>query len=159
MQPRLAQGARRRAARAWRGRLPDAPAQAAPTPSPALATSIPPPLAPPAGQHRALAYLKCRREGKQVDLEGVAVVVDGSRGVVVAPPFLSRAFPDGPEGAVAAAVTGGGGGADAAAAAEAQRRKEEEEAAAAAARAEKLRAMQQRLAEFQQQQEAAGGQQ
>ncbi|KAI3429808.1 hypothetical protein D9Q98_010121 [Chlorella vulgaris] len=104
----------------------------------------------PDGRHRALAYLKCKSRGAQVELEGVPVVVAGANGRVVAPPFLSRAFPEGqgePEAAAASSEE------LAARKADAQRQKEEEEAAAAAARAEKLRAMQERLAAWQAQQQ------
>jgi hypothetical protein len=76
--------------------------------------------------------------------------VAGAKGRVVAPPFLSRAFPEGqgePEAAAASSEE------LAARKADAQRQKEEEEAAAAAARAEKLRAMQERLAAWQAQQQ------
>jgi hypothetical protein len=112
----------------------------------------------PSGQHRALAYLKCRSRGAQVELEGVAVTVGGARSRVVAPPFLSRGFPRAAAAAAAEAGSSGSSAGDAAELAarkaEAQRVQEEEEAAAAAARAEKLAQMQQRLAAWQAQQEA-----
>lgn len=115
--------------------------------------------APQTGEHRALAYLKCKSKGAQVDLEGTSVLVNGSRGTVVAPPFLSRAFPEAAAGA--AEGSSGGDAADdadlAARKAAAQAEKEAEEAAAAAARAEKLAAMQARLAAFQAAQAAAEG--
>jgi hypothetical protein len=109
----------------------------------------------PSGQHRALAYLKCRSKGAQVELEGVAVTVGGARGRVVAPPFLSRGFHEAAAAAEAGSSDGGAGDATELAArkAEAQRVQEEEEAAAATARAERLAQMQQRLAAWQAQQE------
>lgn len=109
----------------------------------------------PSGQHRALAYLRCKSKGAQVGLEGVAVMVGGVRGRVVAPPFLSRGFPEAAAAAAAAEAASGGEGAAELATrkAEAQRVQEEEEAAAAAARAEKLAQMQQRLAAWQAQQD------
>ena len=92
-------------------------------------------LATRAGQHRALAYLKCRVEGRQVDLEGTAVSAGGSRGRVVLPPFLSRGFPAGEQEAAAPAA------APAPAA--------QDDAEAAARRAQKLAEMQARLAAYQ----------
>ncbi|PSC70551.1 Aminomethyltransferase folate-binding domain-containing isoform B [Micractinium conductrix] len=89
----------------------------------------------PSGQHRALAYLKCRVEGRQVDLEGTAVSAGGSRGRVVLPPFLSRGFPAGEQEAAAPAA------APAPAA--------QDDAEAAARRAQKLAEMQARLAAYQ----------
>jgi folate-binding protein YgfZ len=98
----------------------------------------------PDGRHAALAYLRCRRGGEAIELEGVAVVVDGSAGRVMALPCATRAFEDdaGPAG-------GGGAEAEAAAAAAAA----EAEAVEEARRAEKLAAMQARLAAWQAEQD------
>lgn len=106
---------------------------------------LPPLSTIPAGQHRALAYLKCKSGGKQVTLEGAAVVVNGVRGVVVAPPFLSRGFPE----AAGSAASGGDTAAQQQEAADVQQKAAEEEKR----RAEKLRQMQERLAAFQAQQQ------
>ena len=83
-----------------------------------------------------------------MDLEGTAVVVGGVRGRVVAPPFLTRAFP----AAETAAAGGAGGGVSAEAAQAAAEEEAAAAVAAAAARAEKLRLMQERLAAWQAQQ-------
>jgi folate-binding protein YgfZ len=93
---------------------------------------------PQGGGHRALAYLRCKVEGKAVDLEGAKVEVGGVAARVVALPFAVRTF-----------AAGAGGAAGAADEEEAQRLKEAEEAAEAERRAEKLRAMQERLAAWQ----------
>ena len=103
-----------------------------------------------AGQHRALAYLKCRVKGQQLDLEGLQVAVNGARGTVVAPPFLSRGFPEQQAGAAEGGAAGGPSEAELAA-------QREKEAAEEQRRAEKLAAMQARLAAFQAAQQQQGG--
>ncbi|PRW61168.1 glycine cleavage system T [Chlorella sorokiniana] len=118
----------------------------------------------PSGQHRALAYLKCKVQGQQLDLEGLRVTVAGARGTVVAPPFLTRSFPEQQQATTAGAAAAGdaaGSGASAAGAAgpseaelAAQQAQQEKEAAEEQRRAEKLAAMQARLAAFQEQQQA-----
>lgn len=125
---------------AWcvRARSPFPPSQPPPPHSPTPT----PRRSDPAGQHRALAYLKCRFDGQQVDLEGAAITAGGSKGRVIAPPFLSRAF-------AADAAPAGAGQADEGDAAAAAAAAAEEEAREAARRAEKLRQMQERLAAFQ----------
>ncbi len=98
----------------------------------------------PDGRHAALAYLRCRRGGEALELEGIAVVAGGSAGRVVALPCATRAFEDG-------AGPAGSGGAEAEAAAAAAAA--EAEAAEEARRAEKLAAMQARLAAWQAEQD------
>ncbi|KAI7836281.1 hypothetical protein COHA_009869 [Chlorella ohadii] len=111
----------------------------------------------PSGQHRALAYLKCKVQGQQLDLEGLRVTVNGARGTVVAAPFLSRAFPEQQAAEAAGGATGGSGGAAASGPSDAelaaQRAQQEKEAAEERRRAEKMAAMQARLAAFQAQQQ------
>ncbi|GAB4818080.1 hypothetical protein N2152v2_005126 [Parachlorella kessleri] len=128
----------------------------------------------PSGTHHSLAYLRCKSEGAQTKLEGLAVQVEPApaeagnlpsgapvRGLVVAVPALSRGFPAPEEREVqqqqqqstagSASSSSSSSSAQLQANTEAARRQREEEEAAAA-REEKLRAMQERLAAWQAQQ-------
>lgn len=95
----------------------------------------------PSGQHRALAYLRCKAEGAQLQLEGMVITAGRARGRVVELPFLSRSF----SSDVAAGNGQAGEQPDAADVAAAAAEEEQE----AARRAEKLKAMQERLAAWQ----------
>ena len=95
----------------------------------------------------ALAYLRCRVGGAQVNLRGISVSVAGAKAKVVEPPYSVRAFA---AHAVPPQPAAGSSLAERAAAAKAA--KGETKSAEEEAKAERLRAMQERMAAWTQQQ-------